>query len=437
MDIPWKDRDGFFDDGRKLRILTAPANKGGCAYYRVISPYAKLAELYPNVVEIREDLNPLGRFIPGEEKLAQEAGSMWRPNWTFENMKWADVIVLNNISNYGGEYTARVVGKAKEFGKFVHYDTDDLLTDLYDEHRLVEIYKEKQLDKITQHIYNHSDLVTVTQDKFAQRIKPFCSSMLGVIKNSIDYELPCWRADRNNYRPSQKGAVRIGWAGGIHHDPDVKVFSGVPHLVNQMVGASKVQWDFYGFPQVAKEEIWQQKVWHGYKTQLLKGFKKTKNYNIHYALPPDQYGIMYANMDIAIAPLQMNDFNDSKSDIKVAEAGRYSVPLVASNVGCYSDTITNGKTGYLLDPEASPREWAKIIADLIKNKAKRESLGANLNSITDEMFDMNKVVVDRLSMYEHCFKTTFNPMDNRNDVSESSNQDDRQIDPNQCSPLSD
>ena len=52
----WK---GFFPDGRKLNILVVPANDGGCAYYRAWSPYQKLAELYPNVVELRFDKNPV------------------------------------------------------------------------------------------------------------------------------------------------------------------------------------------------------------------------------------------------------------------------------------------------------------------------------------------------------------------------------------------
>ena len=98
----------FFEDGRKLRILVVPANEGGCAYYRAIMPYEKLQELYPNVVEVRQDQNPLG---------INQADGKWLPDWEFENMKWADIVFVNNISNFGGPYTARVVGKAKEFGK--------------------------------------------------------------------------------------------------------------------------------------------------------------------------------------------------------------------------------------------------------------------------------------------------------------------------------
>ena len=96
----------------------------------------------------------------------------------------------------------------------------------------------------------------------------------------------------------------------------------------------------------------------------------------------------------------MNAFNDSKSDIKIAECGRYGVPLVASNVGCYSDIIQNGVTGYLLSPDAPKLEWVRILAKVIKDKKLRKEMGQNLKAITDEYFDLNKVVHYRLVMYK-------------------------------------
>jgi len=109
---------------------------------------------------------------------------------------------------------------------------------------------------------------------------------------------------------------------------------------------------------------------------------------------------MYSNIDIAIAPLQNNEFNDSKSDIKVAECGRYKVPLVASDIGCYSDTIINGQTGYLVPPDAPPKEWVKVLTYLIKNPKKVKEMGENLHSITEKLFDLNKVVFHRLDVLE-------------------------------------
>ena len=381
----------------KLKILCAPANEGGCSYYRVIAPMQKLLELYGDHVEIRYNLNPLGIVEEGEKQ-----GS-WQENWDFADMKWADIIWTNNISNWGGPYTARIVGKAKEFGKFVHFDTDDLLTDLYEGHRLYDVYKERGLEDITKFIYSHSDLVTVTQRKFAERIKPFCGGVLAIVKNAIDYNLPAWNVPKS--RPSRKNILRVGWAGGIHHEEDVKEFAGIPHLVNGRVGREKVHWGFYGAPSKAGQkgtgtgEEWQYDVWKNYKKILLSGFKGAPNWQIYHALSPDSYGGLYSNVDISIAPLQMNPFNDSKSEIKVAECGRYKIPLIASDVGCYDETIINGKTGYLLPPNAPKSAWVKVLTKCLKNPKHVREMGENLHKITEEYFDLNKVVKHRLELY--------------------------------------
>ena len=383
-----------------LKILVCPPNEGGCAYYRAINPYRKLAELYPDDVEIKFNKNPLGVYAEGEK-----AGK-WIEDWEFEDMHWADIVMTNNISNFGGNYTARIVGKAKEFEKFVHFDTDDLLTDLYSGHRLEQVYKEKGLSDITKFVYNHADLVTVTQEKFAERIKPWVGGVLAVIKNSIDYDLPCWNFPR---QAGHNKVCRIGWAGGIHHEEDVKEFSGVPNWVNQRVGRERVWWDFYGRPPTPSEDSereknqWQQDVWDNYEKILMKGFRGGKNWSVHPALPADRYGMFYSFMDLAIAPLQMNDFNDSKSEIKVAECGRYRVPLIASDVGCYSETIVNWETGVLLPPDAGKSEWIKVLVKLIKNKKLRERMGRNLHEVTEKYFNLNETVGNRLQLYEECF----------------------------------
>ncbi len=106
------------------------------------------------------------------------------------------------------------------------------------------------------------------------------------------------------------------------------------------------------------------------------------------------------HIDIAIAPLQSNAFNDSKSDIKVAECGRYKVPLVATDVGCYSDTIVNGETGYLISPDAPKSEWVRVLTKMIKDPKGTKEMGENLHSITEQLFDLNKVAYHRLDILE-------------------------------------
>jgi len=385
---------GFDMEKKKLKILCAPSNEGGCSYYRVIAPMKKINELYGDHVEFRYNLNPLGI----DEKTGQ-----WQENWDFADMKWADVVWTNNISNWGGPYTARVVGKAKEFGKFVHYDTDDLLTDLYKGHRLYDTYKERKLEDITKFIYSNADLVTVTQNKFAERIKDYCGGVLAIVKNAIDYTLPCWNVPKT--QPPRKKMLRVGWAGGIHHEQDLKYFAGVPHFVNQRIGRENCVWDFYGHPPPnTPKEDWQLDVWKKYQGIILRGFKGQNNWRIHYALTPDRYGEFFTNMDVALAPLEDNPFNDSKSEIKIAECGRYKIPLVATNVGCYDEWIVDGETGFLVDPKKGQSDWVRILTKCGKDPNLVKRMGENLHSLTEENFDMNKVVRKRLDLYYQAMK---------------------------------
>jgi glycosyltransferase involved in cell wall biosynthesis len=440
----WKNVENFPPLGRKLRILVVLPNEGGCAYYRGRLPFEILVKQYPNVVEVRFEKNPLG--------LNTDTGK-WKDDWDWSDVDWADIVFGNNISNFGGAYTARVCGKAKERGKIFHYDTDDLLTQLYKGHRLEKVYEEG-LSDTTKFIYSNSDIVTVTQRKFAERIKPFISNgILGVVKNAIDYDLPAWNADKTP--PPRKNLCRFGWAGGIHHEEDVKEFAGIPNMVNQRAGRENVRWDFYGRPpqqQVAQapnwlklpnnlkdteavkaavdavrvehqgdlaahkaiaeweksyvewaKELWQQDVWKNYERTLMKGFRGKPNYNIFAALPTHSYGVFYSNMDVAIAPLQMNEFNDSKSEIKVAECGRYSVPLIASNVGCYDEWIVNGETGFLIDHDAPKKVWVQTLTKVARDKKLRERMGANLHFLTEQYFNINNMVHDRLNIYQQFY----------------------------------
>jgi len=208
--------------------------------------------------------------------------------------------------------------------------------------------------------------------------------------------------------------TKIGWAERIHHEEDVKEFAGIPTLVNQKVGRENIHWGFYGKPPPEKnpdgtnkaiKDDWQQDVWLNYERILLKGFNGAKNWDIYPAYPTDKYGAFYSNMDIAIAPLQMNPFNDSKSEIKVAEAGRYKIPLIASNVGCYSETIVNGITGYLINPGSPKSSWVDVLTRVIKDKKHRQEMGENLHKTTEENFNLNKMVHLRLYVYYLLLKT--------------------------------
>ena len=56
-----------------------------------------------------------------------------------------------------------------------------------------------------------------------------------------------------------------------------------------------------------------------------------------------------------------------------------------------------------MDANASKTEWAKVLTNVIKNKPLIRTMGENLNQITEEYFDLNKVARQRLQLYKDSF----------------------------------
>tara|TARA_R110002020_G_scaffold142235_2_gene314353 strand:+ start:18617 stop:19783 length:1167 start_codon:yes stop_codon:yes gene_type:complete len=376
---------------KKLKILVVAANDGGCSYYRALMPFAKLQQHCPDEVDVRFNQNPLG--YDGQGGIDE--------NVDYEDIKWADIVMTQNISNFGPQFMIELYQKAKEYDCFIHYDTDDLLTNLYKGHRLYDVYQERKLDELTKVLYHNADLVTVTQHKFAHRIAEFCTGTLAVIKNAIDFELPCWNLPKE-YRKKQKQPCRIGWVGGIHHEQDVKQITGLGLSINGKVGPEKIHWGFYGRPPMSPDtdpDDWQQSVWDEYQ-RLLTGGTKHKNWAVYNAMSSDRYGAFYTGIDVAIAPLEWNDFNDSKSEIKLMEAGRYGIPLIATDCGCYDEVIEDGVTGYLISKENRINDWVKVLSKCIKDPKHTLEMGKNLKEVVNQKYDINKVVHHRLDLYK-------------------------------------
>ena len=73
-----------------------------------------------------------------------------------------------------------------------------------------------------------------------------------------------------------------------------------------------------------------------------------------------------SGVDINIAPIQENIFNEAKSENKWLEASLVKVPTIASNFGAFRKVIKNGETGLLC---SNNEEWYKALKDLIKNES--------------------------------------------------------------------
>ncbi len=97
-------------------------------------------------------------------------------------------------------------------------------------------------------------------------------------------------------------------------------------------------------------------------------------------------------LDLALIPLNNNDFNFYKSPQKYFEYAMMGIPVIASDIEVYSDVIDNGENGYIL-PDIY--EWIDVIDSLMDDALLREKIMLDAwadvwkhHSFTDEKRNM-------------------------------------------------
>lgn len=126
-----------------------------------------------------------------------------------------------------------------------------------------------------------------------------------------------------------------------------------------------------------------------YPDAVILGCQATKRFYKN-TIPPLQYyeyGYFYSNIKIAFSYLseRIGLFNDLKSNLKVLEAGAYSLPIIASNRLPYKNTPKQG--GYLCSNKS---EWLSAIKKLRDDK-RRSDMGSYLNEWTKKHYDINTI----------------------------------------------
>jgi len=79
-----------------------------------------------------------------------------------------------------------------------------------------------------------------------------------------------------------------------------------------------------------------------------------------------------SDIDINLAPLIKNQFNQGKSALKFLEASLLKIPTVASAIGGFKQTITSGDNGYLANTD---KDWSLHLSRLIEDKQFSRQMG--------------------------------------------------------------
>ena len=190
--------------------------------------------------------------------------------------------------------------------------------------------------------------VTVENERLAKMVNRV-NRNYAIVPNALDMTELQWNNDK---RPSDK--FRVGFVGGRGHRYDLLMIADAlrkfaeawPDIEINLCGydPKDIEWTTVG-NAIAPD---------GHPEWL----------KLRPSAHPTEYGGFYAGLDVIVCPLISNQFNEYKSDLKVKEAGIYSLPVIASNIGPYRDCPSKG----VRKVQGKPGEWFAALNEAYAGK---------------------------------------------------------------------
>ena len=283
-------------------VLAHPADVFGCGHYRVIQPFNALSEAGLVDGALSQGLMhavDLERYSP-------------------------DVVILQRQI---GDERLEAMRRMKAFSSaFKVYELDDYLPNL----PMKSVHRSQMPKDILRSLKRGLSLV----DRFVVSTEPLADALSGyhpdirVVHNRLD---PRWWGQLPASPRGQARRPRVGWAGGASHTGDLELILDV---VKEL--AAEVEWVFFGMcPDSLRPYV----------------------HEFHPGVAINLYPRKLAelNLDLALAPVEENLFNECKSNLRLLEYGACAYPVVCSDVRCYAGDlpVTRVKNRY--------RDWVDAI----------------------------------------------------------------------------
>ncbi|MGF6690213.1 glycosyltransferase involved in cell wall biosynthesis [Metapseudomonas resinovorans] len=266
-------------------VLAHPADLYGCGHYRVIQPLTALqqAGVIDGALSVGlMHVTDLERYDP-------------------------DTLILQRQI---GDERLEAMRRMKAFSRaFKVYELDDYLLNL----PMKSAHRQHMPKDILKSLRRGLGFV----DRFVVSTQPLAEAFAGMHDDILVVEnrLPVgwWRGLQGQRRVSAK--PRVGWAGGSSHTGDLELIEDV---VKEL--ANEVEWVFFGMcPDKLRPYI------HEY----------------HGGVAIELYPAALArlNLDLALAPVELNLFNECKSNLRLLEYGACGFPVICSDIRCYQGDL--------------------------------------------------------------------------------------------------
>ena len=308
------------------------------------------------------------------------------------------------------EQSVEWIRKFQKSGTLVISDIDDYWTP-FREHPAYNIVMKNNVHMSIMEVCKAADYVTTTTELYADHIRKKLNPNVHIIPNAIDVSMPMWQ---NNTKESDK--VRVGWIGGSSHEKDLtKLHRCFNVLFNDSEVKDKIQVVMCGYdtrgtvtyidPNTKEQKTRkirpEESVWNRFESIFNdNGRAKDGQYVRRNTLPITQYGKHYNHVDICLAPLEENTFNECKSELKIIETGLMKKALIASDLYIYNRLLTHEKDALLVNPRKNHKLWTRYIKQLILEEDFRKELTNNLYNLVYPKYTLEKVTADRCAWYK-------------------------------------
>lgn len=305
-------------------VLAHPADEMGCGQYRIIQPFNALRSA--GLID-----GALSRGLMHVTDLERYA---------------PDVVVLQRqISAERLEAMRRMRAFS---GAFKVYELDDYLPNL----PLKSVHRShmpRDIVKSLRRGLSYVDRFVVSTEAIAEAFADFHPD-IQVRHNTLDPRF--WDASLPESERRTAAKPRVGWAGGASHTGDLEMIEDVIKAL-----AGEVEWVFFGMcPDRLRPYV------HEYHPGVLIA----------------QYPAALArlNLDLALAPVEQNLFNECKSNLRLLEYGACGYPVICSDIRCYSGDLpaTRVKNRY--------RDWVDAIRMHLSDPDASEAMG---NALRDRV----------------------------------------------------
>ena len=265
-------------------IIAHPSDDTGCGQYRVIKPLKAIIEngLADGIVSFRH-------LLPSE----------------LERIKPDSIIFQRPLDREMLDYMKH----SKLFSNsFKIYEIDDLITNI----PLKNIFKSKHPKdtvKLVREGISQVDRLIVSTPGLAEAYSSWHKDI-----QILELKLPPVWWDNLNIVKTEHKKPRVGWAGGSSHLGDLEL---IADIVKDL--AKEVDWIFFGMCP-----------------SKLAPYVKEFHSGVPIHLYPQKLASL--DLDIAVAPLEKNQFNDCKSNLRILEYGACGYATICSNTRAYSES---------------------------------------------------------------------------------------------------